>query len=53
MNSLFVNSLYIFEYESKMAKKIDFKHGINILTSDDKCSNNVGKSILMKSIYQT
>ncbi|PPV29427.1 hypothetical protein [Clostridioides difficile] len=53
MNSLFVNSLYIFEYESKMAKKIDFKHGINILTSDEKSGNDVGKSVLLKSIYHT
>ncbi|HBF8686538.1 hypothetical protein KWV42_10370 [Clostridioides difficile] len=53
MNSLFVNSLYIFEYESKMAKKIDFKRGINILTSDEKSGNDVGKSVLLKSIYHT
>ncbi|EQH02145.1 hypothetical protein QOW_3251 [Clostridioides difficile Y215] len=36
-----------------MAKKIDFKHGINILTSDEKSGNDVGKSVLLKSIYHT
>lgn len=53
MNSLFINSLYIFEYKNKVAKKVDFKQGINIITSDKANGNNVGKSSISKSIYHT
>lgn len=53
MNSLFVNSLYIFDYKNKIAKNVNFEHGINIITSDKLRGNDVGKSILLKSIYHT
>lgn len=51
MNSLFVNSLYIFEYKNKVAKKVNFKSGINIITADKSNGNSVGKSAIIKSIY--
>lgn len=53
MNSLLVNSLYIFDYKNKIAKNVNFENGINIITSDKVCGNDVGKSILLKSIYHT
>ncbi|WP_217283027.1 hypothetical protein [Paenibacillus alginolyticus] len=53
MKSLFLNSLYIFEYRNKKAKRVDFDRGINIITSDITNGNDVGKSILLKSIYHT
>lgn len=53
MSSLYINSLYIFEYKNKLAKKVDFSKGINVITSNKIKGNDVGKSILMKSIYHT
>lgn len=53
MIKLYINSLYIFETKNKLAKKIEFENGINIITSNKKDGNDRGKSILMKSIYHT
>lgn len=53
MNSLFINSLYIFECKNEVAKKVEFKKGINIITADKFKGNNVGKSSIVKSIYHT
>lgn len=51
MKSLIFNCLYIFEYHNKLAKKVEFNNGINIITSDQRNGNDKGKSILMKSLY--
>ncbi|WP_455794035.1 hypothetical protein [Clostridium butyricum] len=51
MKSLIFNSLHIFEYHNKLAKKVEFNNGINVVTSDQKNGNDKGKSILMKSLY--
>jgi len=53
MKSLFLNTLYIFEYKNKLAKRVDFHKGINVITSDKSNGNDVGKSVLLKSIYHT
>lgn len=51
MKSLIFNRLYIFEHHNKLAKKVEFNNGINIITSNQKNGNDKGKSILMKSLY--
>jgi hypothetical protein len=53
MNKMTFNSLFVFEYQNKLGKRIDFNKGINIVTSDQKTGNDKGKSILMKSLYHT
>jgi hypothetical protein len=53
MNKLIIKELYIFEPISKKAKKVEFIDGVNIITSELKDGNDVGKSIIMKSIYHT
>ncbi|MDG0871583.1 hypothetical protein L5D93_03210 [Paenibacillus thiaminolyticus] len=53
MKSLFLNTLYIFEYKNRLAKRVDFHKGINVITSDKTNGNDVGKSVLLKSIYHT
>ncbi|CEK39996.1 hypothetical protein [Paraclostridium sordellii] len=53
MSSLFVKNLYIFECTNKLAKKVEFKYGINIITSDSEKGNSVGKSSILRSIYHT
>lgn len=53
MNNLIVKSLMIFEPQNKLAKRIEFEEGINVITSDGIEGNDVGKSILLKSIYHT
>ncbi|KAA0761720.1 hypothetical protein [Bacillus sp. TE8-1] len=53
MNRLLMNSLWIFELKNKLAKRVDFKKGINIVTSDQEDGNDVGKSVLLKSLYHT
>jgi len=53
MNNLIIHSLLIFDYKNKIAKRVDFEIGINIITSNKKSGNDVGKSILLKSIYHT
>ena len=53
MSKLILEELYIFELSSKKAKKIEFVEGINVITSNQENGNDVGKSIVMKSIYHT
>ncbi|MCP1422496.1 hypothetical protein J3D43_001012 [Paenibacillus xylanexedens] len=53
MKSLYLNTLYIFEYRNRLAKRVDFKKGINVITSDKTNGNDVGKSVILKSIYHT
>ncbi|MFF2589629.1 hypothetical protein ACFVSS_17385 [Peribacillus butanolivorans] len=53
MSNLIIKKLYIFELESRTAKRVDFTMGINVVTSDKKNKNDVGKSILLKSLYHT
>ncbi len=53
MNQLTIHQLYIFEPKNKLGKRVDFTRGINIITSDKKRGNDVGKSIILKSIYHT
>lgn len=53
MNRLVIKKLYIFEISNKLAKRVDFEEGINIITSDKEKGNDVGKSIILKSIYHT
>ncbi|PAV28425.1 hypothetical protein CIL05_17185 [Virgibacillus profundi] len=53
MNKLVVKKIYIFELSNKLAKRVDFEEGINIITSDKEKGNDVGKSIILKSIYHT
>ena len=51
MNKLIIDELYIFSLEKKMAKKINFVSGCNIITSNKENGNDRGKSSIMKSIY--
>lgn len=50
MSKLIINRLLIIDVEMKKAKSVNFKDGVNIITSSD---NQVGKSTLMKSLYYT
>ncbi|MDG0029966.1 hypothetical protein MMB68_10400 [Priestia sp. Y58] len=53
MKSLFIKSLFIFELKNKIAKRVNFEKGINVITSEKEGGNDVGKSILLKSLYHT
>ena len=53
MNNLIIKSQYIFEPKNKIAKRVNFEKGINVITSNRVEGNDVGKSILLKSIYHT
>lgn len=53
MNKLIINTLYLFEPSNQLAKRVDFEEGINVITSDKIDGNDVGKSIILKSIYHT
>ncbi|MCU5726671.1 hypothetical protein OCF66_17040 [Bacillus toyonensis] len=48
MSKLIINKLLIIDVETKKAKSVKFKDGVNIITSSD---NQVGKSTIMKSLY--
>lgn len=50
MANLNVEELYIINRLDKVARKVEFKRGLNIITSKE---NHVGKSTIMKSIYYT
>jgi len=53
MKSMIINNLYIFDTSDKKAKKIKFTDGVNILTSSSDDGNDLGKSMVLKSIYHT
>ena len=53
MNKLVVKKIYIFDLKDKKAYYTEFLDGINVITSDEENGNNVGKSLIMKSIYHT
>lgn len=43
-----IDSIRLVDYKNKKAKKVEFKDGINLISSE---KNSVGKSVIMKSIY--
>jgi len=45
-----IESIRLVDYKNRKAKKVLFKSGINLISSD---KNSVGKSVIMKSIYHT
>ncbi|WP_312906952.1 hypothetical protein [Tissierella praeacuta] len=53
MNSLIVNTLYIFSPMEKKARCIEFSKGVNVITSSKVDGNKKGKSVILKSIYHT
>lgn len=50
---LIINNIYLFSTSEKRAKKITLKDGINVITSNQKNGNKVGKSLVLKSIFHT
>lgn len=52
-NRLLIKNVQLFLTAEKKAKKIEFTDGINIVTSDQRNGNKVGKSLILKSIYHT
>lgn len=50
-NRLIIKNIQLFLTAEKKAKKIDFTDGINVVTSDQRNGNKVGKSLILKSIY--
>lgn len=50
-NRLLIKNVQLFLTSERKAKKIDFIDGINIVTSDQRNGNKVGKSLVLKSIY--
>lgn len=53
MNNLIMKKIYIFDLKDKKAFVQEFNNGINIITSSIVNGNNVGKSVIMKSLYHT
>ncbi len=53
MNKLVFKKLFIFDYHNKLAKVMEFDKGINVITSKMLQGNDVGKSVMMKSLYHT
>ena len=43
--------LFLFAPHEKVARKIEFKEGINIITSSQVDGNEKGKSVIMRSLY--
>lgn len=52
-NRLVIEDLFIFLTSERIAKRVSFTDGINIVTSNQKDGNKVGKSLILKSIYHT
>lgn len=48
---LIFRELYIFSPSEKKAKKVDFKDGVNIITSSQEDGTDRGKSVIMRSLY--
>lgn len=53
MNKFVIDELYIFSLSEKLAKKVLFKDGCNIVTSNKEDGNDRGKSTIIKSLYYT
>lgn len=52
MNVIF-NKIYIFDIKSKEAYVMEFKKGINVITSSDIDGTDRGKSVLLRSLYHS
>ena len=52
MRMLF-KELFIFSPSEKIAKKIYFSDGVNIITSSQEDGTDRGKSVIMRSLYHT
>lgn len=52
-NRLIIKNIYLFSTSEKRAKKILLQDGINVITSNQKNGNKVGKSLILKSIFHT
>lgn len=50
---LIFDELYLFDPSEKLAKKIEFCDGINIITSSQEDGNDRGKSVIMRSLYHS
>lgn len=50
MNGMFFKNILIADVQEKTARFVDFKPGLNVITSSD---NHVGKSSIVKSLYHT
>ena len=44
-------TLYLYSPHEKLAKKIDFHEGINVITSSQENGTDRGKSVIMRSLY--
>jgi len=53
VNKLVIKKIYIFDLKEKKAFYTSFTDGVNVITSNGDNGNNVGKSVIMKSIYHT
>lgn len=53
MNRLIFKTIYIFSCAEKLAKKIEFVDGKNIITSSAVDGTKRGKSIILKSLYHS
>lgn len=45
--------LYLFSPHDKTAKRVEFKKGINVITSNQEDGTDRGKSVIMRSLYHT
>lgn len=50
---LHFNELYLFSTQEKVAQKIEFIDGINVITSNQTDGTDRGKSVVMRSPYHT
>ena len=44
-------TLYLYSPHEKLAKRIDFHEGINVITSSQENGTDRGKSVIMRSLY--
>ena len=51
MKKLLFKTLYIFSPKEELAKKINFRDGINVITSSQTDGTDRGKSVIMRSLY--
>lgn len=53
MKKLIFKKLFIFSTDEKLAKCLEFKDGINIISSSQLDGTDRGKSVVMRSLYHT